>query len=350
MKVGDVSRELSSKIANMGFVCTLLVVAIHIRHVPQAHDGAPMAMYFIVRHIFGSIAVPFFFIVSGYFLARRAEVDGWWKRAIMQRLRTLGLPLFIWCLIPFLLFSVIWTTGEPGGICSQIDFKPSSLAAGFGLNFFTNPEANRPLWYLRMLLLLVAASPCLLWLVRKTKGWILLLFCGCCWAMNPGTLDIPDFWLSLRWQIFWVFGISVEGLLYFSVGLYLGEHPVSVSRRLGLVAGAAGFAIGLLGLYLRLGDIVGWSYCVTVSIPLVMLLVWTVMPERSWSVRLTGNAFAVYVIHPLVIRAFHVLGLIPGGSASTLVEWVVVVVTSLLLGLGLRRVAPQFASVAFGGR
>ena len=65
MKDGRISAEVSNKIANMGFVCTLLVVAIHIRHVPQAHEGAPLALYFIVRHIFGSIAVPFFFIVSG---------------------------------------------------------------------------------------------------------------------------------------------------------------------------------------------------------------------------------------------------------------------------------------------
>lgn len=344
------TTEQSNKIANMGFVCTLLVVAIHVRHVPQAHDGAPMAFYFIVRHIFGSIAVPFFFIVSGYFLARRAEGDGWWKRAVAQRLRTLGLPLFIWCLIPFLLFSVIWTAGEPGGICSRIPFRPSSLAAGFGLNLFTNPEANRPLWYLRMLLLLVTASPCLIGLIEKTRGWILLFFCACCWTFNPGTLDFPDFWLSVRWQIFWVFGISVEGLLYFSVGLYLGRYPVGLSRRVGLVAGSLGLLVGFVGMYLRLKDIVGWSYCVTVSIPLVMALVWTVMPCSAWNRNLIGNAFAIYVIHPLVIRSFHALDLIPGGSASALIEWSAVVATSLLIAMGLHRALPRFSAVAFGGR
>ena len=342
--------ETSARIANMGFLCTLLVVVIHLRHIPHDMSATPLAIHFVFRHLLGSIAVPFFFIVSGFFLGRRIGEPDWWRCALWKRLRTLGIPLLFWCLVPFVLFSVLWTAGEAGGICTRVSMKVSSIAAAFGLNFMTNPEANRPLWYLRNLLVLTAMSPALAWILRKTRGLALAALLVICWTFNPGTLDIPDYWLSLRWQIFWVFGMSVEGLFYFSLGIFLADHPFALTRRRGLALGAVGLAIGFAGLYLRLHDIIGWSFCVNASIPFVMALVWTLTPTSPWNRRLTGNAFAVYVIHAVLIRILFMTDVLSHGSIAALVEWTVIVVWSLVLAILCHRLLPRFSSFIFGGR
>ena len=106
MKTRRISPETSCRIANLGFVCTLLVIVIHIRNVPQEVGSLPWIAHFVVRNVFASVAVPFFFIVSGCFLGRHVGEPGWWRRALVQRMRTLGIPWFVWCLVPFLVFSV----------------------------------------------------------------------------------------------------------------------------------------------------------------------------------------------------------------------------------------------------
>ena len=351
MKTGWISPETSCRIANLGFVCTLMVIVIHIRNVPQEVGSLPWLTHFVVRNVFASVAVPFFFIVSGCFLGRHVGEPGWWRRALVQRMRTLGIPWFVWCLVPFLVFSVFWTAGDAGGECARVALKPSSVAAAFGFNFFTSPEANRPLWYLRELLVFALISPLLMCLLERFRLWALAAFATIYLAVNPGTLDFPGFWLSLRWQIFWVFGFSVEGLGYFSLGLYLSRHPVRLPRRTGFLLGAFGLALGLVGLALCAKGVRGWSYCISVSVPATLGFLWTLTPTTRRSGLLVGNAFAIYVMHAPLIRTIHLLGLVPAGPFAAPLEWALVTLAAGTLAWTVRRCLPKsLTDLCFGGR
>ena len=348
---GRITGTTSAKIANMGFVCALLVVSIHLADAPQDAGTPSWLAYAVVRQILATVAVPFFFLVSGLFLANRSGEPGWWMRAIAKRLRTLGIPYIVWCLVPFLVFSVLWPVGSPDGICARAQMKASSIAAAFGLNFFTNPEANRPLWYLRDLFLLVIASPLVGWLVRKTRGWILAAFFALYLAVNPGTLDFPGFWLSQRWRIVWAFGFSVEGLFYFSVGWLLAGRPVSLTRRSGLALGAAGLAIGLTGVWLAANGSQLFGYASELSIPFVMAGLWFLIPAAAWPSWLVGNAFAIYVMHPVFLRLMlEPQRMLPARPSMCFVEWGIAVILSMLLAIGLRKTLPGVAHLVFGGR
>ena len=47
-------------------------------------------------HGLGKIAVPFFFLASGYFLAGHLDEDGWYGRKVKKRVFSLVIPLLLW--------------------------------------------------------------------------------------------------------------------------------------------------------------------------------------------------------------------------------------------------------------
>ena len=101
MNICDSSK--SAKFANMGFVCTCLVVLDHVML-----DGTKGAAW-LVCELFGHvgvvrIAVPFFFFASGYWLSGHFmggdyKIAFVWRRELMKRVKTL--------LVPYLFFNAL---------------------------------------------------------------------------------------------------------------------------------------------------------------------------------------------------------------------------------------------------
>ena len=82
----------------MGVVCAMLVVLCHIS--PKVEMGSfTWCIDRFVNDGIGRAAVPYFFIVSSFFLAKHIGENGWWKKAVLDRLRTLIVPHLIWNLL-----------------------------------------------------------------------------------------------------------------------------------------------------------------------------------------------------------------------------------------------------------
>ena len=77
--MSNVSAEVSHKIKNMSIICALFVVMIHIG---WYKDSICLTWFIneLVAQGIARIAVPFFFVVSGFFLAAHFDEDGWWVR------------------------------------------------------------------------------------------------------------------------------------------------------------------------------------------------------------------------------------------------------------------------------
>ena len=82
---------ISAKVANMSFVCALLVVLIH---TTVRADSASSLWWFksVGREFVCKIGVPFFFVASGYYLAAHWQDARWYGREIRKRVRTLLVP------------------------------------------------------------------------------------------------------------------------------------------------------------------------------------------------------------------------------------------------------------------
>lgn len=334
----------------MGLVCALLVVVIHLENVPQDIGSFAWSVHYFLRYVLAVAAVPYFFLASGYFLALRTNEPGWWGRAVVKRLLTLGVPYLVWCLVPIILFTLCWPGYESGGECWRILPKASAIRAAFGLNIFTAPEANRPLWYLRALMMLVLVSPLLVWAVRRGRHWTLLALLALYWSVNTWSLDAPVWWISVRWRIVWIFGFSLEGLFYFCVGLFLAFRPICLGERVLLAGGLVGLAVGLLGMVFEMKGFYAYGYPILLSIPFVLMLLWRLTSSARWPTVLVDSSFAVYVVHPIVLRVLNAADVLPVTPWRFVPELLVAAPVAFLVTFALHKVLPRVASVVFGGR
>lgn len=340
----------SNKISNMGFCCALLVVFIHCYHGPKTVGTSPWMIWYLIRYVLGTIAVPFFFLVSGYFLARHCDEDGWWSVAVKKRFRTLAVPYLIWNAVAFPV--LLCRRYAENGVFERPTVNDCLVA--FGLRPLSM-GADYPLWYVRALCFFVLLSPLLFPLVRKFGKLFLLVLFVLYVCVSPGHVDTNDFWLESKWRDFWMFGFSLEGLFYFSVGIFLSIRKVELSRSAygWLMMGGE---LGLMRMFLKINGLCDYGLLIPMTIPLVLIGVWGVVPNCKWDNRLVGASFAVYVLHVIIIYILKILNpfrLIPASDelgVNILVEWGLVVTLSLLITLFLRRMMPKISIIAFGGR
>ena len=138
-----VDSDTSNKMANMGFLCAIFIVLLH-----SGCGGIT------------SVAVPYFFLAAGYFLAGHIGEVGWWKGEVCKRVRSLLVPMWIWgacsIMVELLLQWGIRLTGyDYHG--EQLSFLYRLLRGG-GVLFTVNMGV---LWFVRMLFFLVVISPLL---------------------------------------------------------------------------------------------------------------------------------------------------------------------------------------------
>jgi len=183
-------------------------------------------------HVFSHIAVPTFFLISGYLFYKRLEKWDWavWKEKMKSRWRTLIVPYFIWCLLyvlwnPYIIIPIkkigaFFVKGKP--LHSIIDYWDtvdidwlhvlwdSHEWGGTNLNWLgqyvahnTSPELV-PFWFMRDLIVVVLLSPLIYWFVKRMGLWFVGLM-GLCY--------ISGVWPDIH-------GLRPTSLFFFSFGAW----------------------------------------------------------------------------------------------------------------------------------
>lgn len=306
------------------------------------------------------IAVPFFFMTAGFFLAKHMDEPGWWPRELRKRVRTLLIPFFLWNLIWLVYATPLtilanWRSGVP--LLLGLPHGIGGMLGLFGCSPFSGPFLG-VLWFVRFLFILIVISPILCAVVERGRSWAwgIVVLCGIGYLVTR----LVD--LSTPWEKFWDFGFSPIGVLFFMLGLIFRRYPVEDPLPTWLAP---------IGLMLTFGAILfekgaqthctwGATYAAYAALPLIMLGIWSVwrlMPAGHWPVWLTSCSFVIYVTHPFVMKfwlgvsnQFAWVSALAGTVWGHLLFWATGVFFGVVLAAFARRFCPRFAALLFGGR
>lgn len=142
-----IGKATSDKISAISFICTCLVVLIHVP-IPSTQLSSGWYLSKFLSYGICLISVPSFFVISGFLLGLHQNEIGWWKRETTKRIKSLIIPYLSFNLLYFLWIS---------------DFKDLSFSTMIKATIgspFDFPTLG-PTWYIRSLFLFVLFSPLL---------------------------------------------------------------------------------------------------------------------------------------------------------------------------------------------
>ena len=336
-------EEGSSRFAKMGILSALCIVYLH---TGCAADGEVVGG--VLHHMietFCRVAIPWFFYAAGFFLAGHIGENGWYKKEVLKRVKTLLVPFWIWsgiiCLFWVLIAVAIRITGyKYSGINAFEWITPKGSLTVVGLN----PLSNIPtMWFLRTLFLLVCLSPVI---YRGGLLFVLIAF------LSYACFKIEYFNMERDVRYLLESFLSLRGLTYFSLGVYIRTNRCRLSmtcRTLLSVVGIIAFVVTcfLSGAVARLLDVL--------MVPFMMVALFSVVGRIGISERLISNAFPLYLIHGIIAYLISgIYGVVGVGGRVLfvfgLIKWAVSIVVSLAITFAIRNHLPMVSRIVFGGR
>lgn len=365
-------EELQSK--TVGFLRFPLTVGIVLAHSHYSEltingvnlmEGGSFPVYAVVSYLFSGIlariAVPLFFILSGFlFFYKMSSFNGpvYWGK-IRKRARTLLVPYLFWnwVVIAILFFSQAFLpelmSGNKKLIC---DYTVADWFWSFWNADRVNPSANNgmepicyQLWFVRDLMVSVLFSPLIYFLVKKLRHYAVICL-GALWLFDD--------------NFFYVAGLNITAFFFFSAGAFFsihGENFVGKMRSL-LSLSAVLYALMTVAelcfreqawhAYLHRANILA-------GIVLAVALSAHFIEKGKWKVNpfLSGSSFFVYAFHgmPLALVFKSLFKLIqPHSDGMMLTLYVVSPVIVILSGLFfyyiLKKQLPGFTALITGGR
>ncbi len=310
-------EELQSRtISFLRFPLIVGVVLIHVTLNPPSLNEAGalqehlFPVYSHIRllfsEIFGRLAVPLFFLISGFLFFYRTEsfTAQVYGLKLKKRVRSLLLPYLLWNLL-FLSIALLSRLAMPDVVSNTVDYTPSHCLLSFWDTSLYTPNAandaghypiNFPLWFIRDLMVMVLISPLLCFLLTKAHA-IVPLVLGILWGFNWG---LP------------VAGFSPAALFFFSTGACISLHKknlISLTRPLFPWAAILFILTSCILLYIN--DIASTLHlrrlCILAGIVTIVPLTARMIEHGAWrsSSLLATGSFFLYASHSMVLRIIN---------------------------------------------
>ena len=355
LKPISISKETSRWMAVMSFACACLIALIHCTPAPDKSTWQWWVANLLGANGLCRIAVPWFFVASGFFLAGHFGEEGWYGREVSKRVKTLLVPFVLWALIGILFSWCMWYgIQKVGYTCDVRNPFENGFGAGIAqsLGFDTARMNIGPIWYLRMLFILVVLSPALYWCVRRNVYLLPIVV-----LVGYGVYDV-----FVHFSDFLEYVFSLRGVAYFSLGIAI---RMGAFGRTGKMSNWSKCFVLLAGLGMLLSNAFARCHGLALvenvtdflMVPLLMFGAWTIMNDLkmpNWCVR---QSFAIYVFHGLFIQIFIalVVALRFRGSMDTSLTVAAARLTfavccSIAVSILIKKIAPSLASILFGGR
>lgn len=320
------SNIASRKIRILSLLATISVIIIHTNALEDNRE-VPIAWW--IGNAIGYAqrwAVPFFFVVSGFFLHRAFESSSAFSVGafLKKRVKTLVIPYICWGAIygtvtmTMLLYCVALAHNESNPLSHTVFTGSAWHIIDHIVGISCSSPPNGALWYLRMLILISFTSPLWLCVLRKNKWFAavisLLLIC-----LTPlSTIDE----VKVKLRIFQLFNVDLNAIGWVLLGTIisvLGLEDASPGRGISVTSLLLWIVLTFLPLPFKWLDI---------SIPICVRIVHRVAPLAfliaywrlgDWMQRIfpqslspfSGLGFWIYCMHhPItgyVGAGFHML-------------------------------------------
>ena len=330
------SNNTDSKVIRwLRFPLACLIVLLHSQILEPVYrpivagSGFAYALKIVLSEGVCRIAVPAFFLISGYLFF--VNLEQWdkevWTGKMKRRVHTLLIPYLIWnlvgiaytCISP----SVGAITEDPGSFMSIFQergwlrlfwdsnrimeqWNPPTVNI-LGVTMHSGMPANTPLWFIRDLIVINLLSPAIYAFVKYTREYGVCLL-GILFLLNIG---IP------------VEGFSIIGIFFYSVGAYFAIFSkgivesfkkvkyISYALALGMLCALlATFGRSVFAQYvLRVFQIVGVISAFNIAASMVK-------DGNGRVSKLADSSFFLYASHIFIISAitFILSKVIPGTS------------------------------------
>lgn len=335
------NQELSNNIRITSLLCTLMVIYRHSRNLVAfwGTEDIINTCSFIEKGFstLTEMAVPYFFLVSGFFFFR----NNYCKKAeygamMIKKSKTLLVPYIIWNVIGFVVLCLAgsWVNENPASLNSPAAFFEGVLLSDY----------DGPLWYVRNLMMMMALVPIYGWIFQMNK---------------PIIFGVIGIGLFIWWWPVDCSWYSSEGFLFFFLGGVLQQNQILWDKRLPLAPLAILTCLWMAVCFLHpLWSI--WMNKLATLIGIICVWSWlTYMSNSSfkaWMLKISSFAFFIYVTHIFVIKTMKLLiaHLYPQQEMVALLAYIgLPFVTFLLLywvGKLWSKLNPQSFRLCMGGR
>lgn len=204
------NKQVSDKIKSASLILMIMVVFLHSYNIDIKQGGKGLffekGFNWIIQNFISNgvtrIAVPIFFIISGYLFISKANFDFQdYKIKVSKRFKTLVIPYLCWTLFGLLFYFILQSIPASQG------FFTKKLIKDYNFSEWVNAIIKEPipyqLWFLKDLIVIVFLSPIIHFLIKKLNIIFLLI--------------IFSFWIFNQDTVF----LTSEALLFFSIGIYV---------------------------------------------------------------------------------------------------------------------------------
>ncbi len=320
------------------FLCAILVVSIHVVPFGSSDDQILKLLNFGIKNCFSRIAVPLFFVMSGFFLYRKMSVENFSLLPTKAYIIKLFRLYMIWTVIyfPFRIKSIL-TNGK--GIVHGI-FKYIKDIVFTGSHFH--------LWYFPALILSVAIISYLL--SRKIELKRILSVAALFYAIGllaqswfgiiiPLRENVPELWAILK-----VLGKIIvttrnglfEGLLFVGVGAYFAFYGFKIQKKTAFICFVASYILMFIEAFVvKYFNFVREYDMYVFLVPLtffafILVLNWRIPSNNSIYKKIRILSSLIFYIHPCVKRfIIKIFNLIEFNIAKTCLLFLMTVIVSV---------------------
>lgn len=342
------SKELYWKrIQLISFVLAVFIIIRHNSSVANYDSPLILSIYYAFKNTITEIAVPLFFLISGFNFFRDYSNEKY-KKKFTSRIKSLLVPYLTWNTI-YCIFSIIISMDFFSRFfIGREKFVISPLNVFLGCIFHNS--CNSHFWFVFDLMICVLLNPIMYYILRKKifgLPFLALLY-----------VAIMCFGLSLPVAIFY----RTDAFLYYYIGAFLGLHhsdfffkdklwknndaDANKMHSAHIVYFAIGFLCVCTCLVLLVPNIPGAIRCLIILIAAYGF--WNISAccryiKFNW-LPAGGTTFLLYAAHgiiqPIIVKVLYLL--LPKIGWVSIVNFILAVSLTVLLCMGLRYVTKRY--------